>query len=60
MTLEMMEIEYKRARDLLYKEDLNSVKEALEIFIQLGDYKDSLKFKNEAIKNINAETKKNT
>ena len=53
MTLEMMEIEYNRARDLLYKDNLDSANEAFDIFEKLGDYKDSKKFKNEAIKKIN-------
>ena len=53
MTLEMMEIEYNRARDLMNKDDLESVNEALKTFDNLGDYKDSLRFKNETIKRIN-------
>lgn len=53
MTLEMMEIEYKRARNLMNKDDLDSVNEALNVFESLGDFKDSLRFKNDVIKKIN-------
>ena len=53
MTLEMMEIEYKRARELMLKEDIDSIKEANDIFLKLEDYKDSIKFKNETTKMLN-------
>lgn len=53
MTLEMMEIEYNRARNLMNKDDLESIKEALNVFDSLGDFKDSLKYKNELIEKIN-------
>ncbi|MCR5462200.1 MAG: hypothetical protein K6E87_03945 [bacterium] len=53
MTLEMMEIEYTRARELSQKEDIKSLEEAINIFTNLEDFKDSNKFKNNAITKLN-------
>ena len=53
MTLEMMEIEYTRARELSQKEDIRSLEEAINIFTNLEDFKDSNKFKNNAITKLN-------
>ena len=53
MTLEMMEIEYTRARELSQKEDIKSLEEAINIFTNLNDFKDSNKFKNDAITKLN-------
>ena len=53
MTLEMMEIEYTRARELSQKEDVKSLEEAINIFTNLEDFKDSNKFKNNAITKLN-------
>ena len=53
MTLEMMEIEYNRARTLLAKEDIPSLEEAVNIFEGLNDYKESVKFRNMAVEKLN-------
>ena len=53
MTLEMMEIEYKRARELSLKDDIKSVEEAIDIFTKLEDFKESNRFKNEALAKYN-------
>lgn len=48
MTLEMMEIEYNRARELSQKDDVKSLSEAIKIFESLDDFKNSKKFMEEA------------
>ena len=53
MTAEMMEIEYNRARNLLDKTNVASLEEAVQVFEELNDYKDSLKYKNTAILKLN-------
>ena len=53
MTAEMMEIEYNRARNLLEKTDISSLEEAVKVFEDLNDFKDSYKFKNMAILKLN-------
>ena len=53
MTLEMMEIEYKRARELSQKDDIKSVEEAINIFTNLEDFKESNRFKNDAVLKLN-------
>ena len=41
MTAEMMEIEYNRARNLLEKTDISSLEEAVKVFEDLNDFKES-------------------
>lgn len=48
MTLEMMEIEYNRARELSQKDDIKSVSESIKIFSNLDDFKNSKKFMEDA------------
>lgn len=53
MTLEMMEIEYNRARNLAEKTDIASLEEAVNIFEGLEDYKESKKFRDIAVLKLN-------
>ena len=53
MTLEMMEIEYNRARTLLDKTDVASLEEAVKVFEGLDDYKDSKKLRGIAVEKLN-------
>lgn len=53
MTVEMMEIEYNRARTLLEKGEISGLEEALNIFEDLNDYKESPKLKNMVIEKLN-------
>ena len=53
MTLEMMEIEYNRARNLAEKTDIASLEEAVNIFDGLEDYKESKKYRDIAVLKLN-------
>lgn len=53
MTKEMIDIEYNRARTLSEKDDIKSVEEAIKIFENLEDYKDSNKFLNLSKEKLN-------
>jgi len=53
MTLEMMEIEYNRARNLAEKTDIASLEEAVNIFEGLEDYKESKKYRDIAVLKLN-------
>ena len=53
MTLEMMEIEYNRARNLAEKTDVASLEEAINVFESLEDYKESKKYRDIAVVKLN-------
>lgn len=54
MTKEMMEIEYNRARNLIASEDLNKLIEARDILTELDDYKESKKYLEKVVTEINS------
>ena len=53
MTVEMMEIDYNRARSLAEKDDINSLEEAVKIFEDLKDYKESMKLRDLTVIKLN-------
>ena len=53
MTLEMMEIEYNRARRLIETNEYLKLVEAKDILVNLNDYKDSAKYLSEINSKIN-------
>lgn len=53
MTKEMMEIEYNRARNLIASENLDKLIEARDILTELDDYKDSKKYLEKVVIEIN-------
>ena len=53
MTKEMMEIEYNRGRNLLETDKIENLEEAIKVFTNLEDYKESAKFLNQAKEKYN-------